>query len=131
MEITETAASYSQKTMMDNLLELNDAGVHFSLDDYGTGYSNMKRIASLPLYLVKLDKSFTDVEDNPRLQIVLENTIRMIKAMNLQIVVEGVETENLVKQFSDLECEYIQGYYYSRPVPQEEFVKFIELNRDK
>lgn len=129
LEITETAASYSQKTMMDNLLQLNDAGVHFSLDDYGTGYSNMKRIASLPLYLVKLDKSFTDVEDNPRLQIVLENTIRMIKAMNLQIVVEGVETENLVKQFSDLECEYIQGYYYSKPVPQDEFVKFMELNR--
>ncbi len=129
LEITETAASYSQKTMMDNLLELNEAGVHFSLDDYGTGYSNMKRIASLPLYLVKLDKSFTDVEDNPRLQIVLENTIRMIKAMNLQIVVEGVETENLVKQFSELECEYIQGYYYSKPVPQDEFVKFMELNR--
>ncbi len=126
LEITETAASYSQKTMMDNLLVLNEAGVHFSLDDFGTGYSNMKRIASLPLYLVKLDKSFTDVEDNPRLQIVLENTIQMIKAMNLQIVVEGVETENLVKQFSDLQCEYIQGYYYSRPVPQDEFVKFIE-----
>ncbi len=129
LEITETAASYSQKTMLDNLLELNAAGIHFSLDDYGTGYSNMKRIASLPLYLVKLDKSFTDVEDNPRLQIVLENTIRMIKAMNLQIVVEGVETEHLVKQFSDLECEYIQGYYYCKPVPKDEFVKFMESNR--
>ena len=128
LEITETAASYSQKTMMENLISLDEAGVHFSLDDFGTGYSNMKRIASLPLYLVKLDKSFTDVEDNPRLMIVLENTIQMIKAMNLQIVVEGVETENLVKQFSDLECEYIQGYYYSKPVPQDEFVKFIEQN---
>lgn len=128
LEITETAASYSQKTMLDNLSVLSEAGVHFSLDDFGTGYSNMKRIASLPLYLVKLDKSFTDVEDNPRLMIVLKNTIQMIKAMNMQIVVEGVETENLVKQFSDLQCEYIQGYYYSRPVPQDEFVKFIEEN---
>ena len=126
LEITETAASYSQKTMMDNLMALCDAGIHFSLDDFGTGYSNMKRIASLPLYLVKLDKSFTDVEDNPRMMIVLQNTIQMIKAMNMQIVVEGVETENLVKQFSDLECEYIQGYYYSKPVPQDEFVEFIE-----
>lgn len=128
LEITETAASYSQKTMMENLTSLDEAGVHFSLDDFGTGYSNMKRIASLPLYLVKLDKSFTDVEDNPRMQIVLENTIQMIKAMNMQIVVEGVETEKLVKQFSDLECEYIQGYYYSRPVPQDEFVAFMKEN---
>lgn len=126
LEITETAASYSQKTMMDNLMALCDAGIHFSLDDFGTGYSNMKRIASLPLYLVKLDKSFTDVEDNPRMMIVLQNTIQMIKAMNMQIVVEGVETENVVKQFSDLQCEYIQGYYYSKPVPQDEFVEFIE-----
>ncbi len=128
LEITETAASFSQKTMMENLLALNEAGVRFSLDDFGTGYSNMKRIASLPLYLVKLDKSFTDIEGNPRVLIVLENTIQMIKAMNMEIVVEGVETENLVKQFSDLQCEYIQGYYYSRPVPQDEFVKFIEEN---
>ncbi|MBQ4057666.1 MAG: EAL domain-containing protein [Lachnospiraceae bacterium] len=126
LEITETAASFSQKAMMENLIALNEAGVHFSLDDFGTGYSNMKRIASLPLYLVKLDKSFTDMEGNPRVLIVLENTIQMIKAMNMEIVVEGVETENLVKQFSDLECEYIQGYYYSKPVPQDEFVKFIE-----
>lgn len=128
LEITETAASYSQKTMLDNLSLLSKSGVHFSLDDFGTGYSNMKRIATLPLYLVKLDKSFTDVEENPRLMIVLENTIQMIKAMNLQIVVEGVETENLAKQFSDLQCEYIQGYYYSRPIPQDEFVKFMKEN---
>ena len=126
LEITETAASYSHKTMLANLSALSNAGIHFSLDDFGTGYSNMKRIATLPLYLVKLDKSFIDVEDNPRLMIVLKNTIQMIKAMNMQIVVEGVETETLVKRFSELQCEYIQGYYYSRPVPQDEFVKFIE-----
>lgn len=128
LEITETATSYSQKTMLENLSILSEAGIQFSLDDFGTGYSNMKRIASLPLYLVKLDKSFTDVEENPRLMIVLQNTIQMIKAMDLQIVVEGVETEKLAKQFSDLQCEYIQGYYYSKPVPQDEFVKFIEAN---
>ena len=126
LEITETAASFSQKVMMENLMALNEAGVQFSLDDFGTGYSNMKRIASLPLYLVKLDKSFTDMEDNPRVLTVLESTIQMIKAMNMEIVVEGVETENLVKQFADMDCEYIQGYYYSKPIPQDEFVKFIE-----
>jgi len=131
LEITETAASYSQKTMLNNMRILDEAGIHFSLDDFGTGYSNMRRVASLPLYLVKLDKSFTDVEENPRLMIVLQNTIKMIKEMSMQIVVEGVETESLAKHFSDLQCEYIQGYYYSRPIPQDEFINFIEKSLQK
>lgn len=126
LEITETAASYSQKAILENLTTLSAAGIYFSLDDFGTGYSNMTRIASMPFYLVKLDKSFTHAEDNPRLMIVLKNTIEMIKAMNMQIVVEGVETEQMVDRFSRLQCEYIQGYYYSRPLPQRDFVEFMK-----
>lgn len=127
LEITETAATDYQKIMEENLRVLSEAGISFSLDDFGTGYSNMCRIASLPLQIIKLDKSFTNVEkENTRLMLVLQNTIKMIKAMNMQIVVEGIETENMVKQFTDLQCEYIQGYYYSRPVPKDEFVEFIQ-----
>lgn len=125
LEITETAASYSQQTMMDNLDALNKAGISFSLDDFGTGYSNMRRIASLPLSIVKLDKSFTNLKENPKLLIVLENTIHMIKDMHMKIVVEGIETENMAEMFSGLECEYIQGYYYSKPLPQKDFAEFI------
>lgn len=126
LEITETATSYSQNAMMENLDVLSRAGVTFSLDDFGSGYSNMRRIASLPIHIVKLDKSFISEQGNPNILIVLENTIRMIKDMNMKIVVEGVETKGLAKQFSDLQCEYIQGYYYSRPIPKDEFVQFIE-----
>ena len=126
LEITETAASYSQNIMMENLKQLTDAGVQFSLDDYGTGYSNIQRIASLPLHLIKLDKSFADIAENPALQVVLKNTIRMIKDLNLKIVVEGIETEALARHFSELKCEYIQGYYYSRPLPKNDFITFIQ-----
>jgi EAL domain-containing protein (putative c-di-GMP-specific phosphodiesterase class I) len=126
LEITETAASYSQKTMLDNLHQLHEAGVSFSLDDFGTGYSNMRRIAALPLHIVKLDKSFANVEDNPKMQIILQNTIQMIKEMDMKIVVEGIETEQLVKLFSEMQCEYIQGYYYSKPIPRQEFVEFLK-----
>lgn len=129
LEITETAASYSQNMMTKNLNLLSSAGIGLSLDDFGTGYSNMRRIASLPFNIVKLDKSFVNNKDNPRLLIVLENTINMIKSMNMKIVVEGIETEELVKQFADLQCEYIQGYYYSRPIPKEEFIAFIMEKR--
>lgn len=131
LEITETASSYSQKTMTENIDILTKAGIELSLDDFGTGYSNMRRIASLPLSIVKLDKSFTEVADNPRLEIILLNTIRMIKDMNLKIVVEGIETERMVQQFSDLQCDYIQGYYFSRPIPKDDFTAFIRQALEK
>ncbi len=129
LEITETAASYSQKTLMDNLLTLHEAGIAFSLDDFGTGYSNMRRIVSMPFRIIKIDKSLTEVEDNPKLMVVLKNTISMIKGMNMEIVVEGVETENLVKLFKELDCEYIQGYYYSKPIPKQDFINYCIENK--
>lgn len=131
LEITETAASYSQNIMMENLEKLTQAGISFSLDDYGTGYSNIKSVASLPITIVKLDKTFVDSEDNPRMWIVLKNTIKMLKDMNMHIVVEGIETESLVKKFTELNCEYIQGYYYSKPIPESDFVAFMRKHAGK
>ncbi len=125
LEITETAAANTAGTMADNINKLTHAGISFSLDDFGTGYSNMQRVASLPLKIVKLDRTFVNHEDNPKLFIVLENTIKMIKEMNMEIVAEGIETENLVQRFSDMKCEYIQGYYYSKPIPKNDFIAFI------
>ena len=126
LEITETAASYAQNVMMNNLEKLTQAGISFSLDDYGTGYSNIKSVASLPISIVKLDKTFVDEEDNPRMWIVLKNTIKMLKDMDMSIVVEGVENAELAKKFTDLDCEFIQGYYYSKPVPKSDFITFMK-----
>lgn len=126
LEITETASGEIQNVVMDNITTLYDAGISLSLDDFGTGYSNMTRIASLPFHIIKLDKTFTQIEDNPNLIIVLENVIKMIKALNMKIVVEGIETKELVDHFARMECEYIQGYYYSKPLPKRDFVKFVK-----
>ncbi len=125
LEITETAASYSQNVMSENLDKLSAAGISFSLDDYGTGYSNIKRVIQLPLKIVKLDKSFVDDQDNPKMRIILKNTVKMLKDMNMEIVVEGIETFSMVELFSSLKCDFIQGYYYSKPIPKDEFVSFI------
>ena len=125
LEITETAISFSQKIMIDNILELNEAGISFSLDDYGTGYSNLKRVVQLPMKIVKLDKSFVDEHSNPKMRIVLKNTIRMLKDMDMEIVVEGIETSEMVDAFSELKCDFIQGYFFSKPIPEQDFVKFI------
>ena len=125
LEITETATSFSQSTLEENLLVLTAKGITFSLDDFGTGYSNMQRIASLPLHIVKLDKIFTKLEDNKNLEVILENSIKMIKDMNMKIVIEGIETKEMLDYFSNLGCDYIQGYYFSKPIPRNEFVDFL------
>ena len=124
LEITETAASYDQNVMSENLKQLSTAGISFSLDDYGTGYSNMSRIAALPLKIVKLDKSFVNSQTE-KMWTILQNTVRMIKDLNMEIVVEGIETADMVKKFSELKCDFIQGFYYSKPIPEQDFVQFI------
>lgn len=125
LEITESANAQTQNIIAENMKTLLDAGFTFSLDDFGTGYSNMQRMASLPLKIVKLDKTFAEFESNPRLMIVLQNIVKMLKDMNMEIVVEGVETRELVERFGMLDCEFIQGFYYSRPLPQKDFIEFI------
>ena len=132
LEITETAASYDQSVMTENLTQLSNAGLTFSLDDYGTGYSNMYRIAALPLKIVKLDKTFVNNQNN-KMWTILQNTVNMIKDLNMEIVVEGIETKEMVQKFSDLKCDFIQGYFFSKPIPQREFVEFIDRwnNRER
>lgn len=130
LEITETAAAYAQKVMTDNLAKLTHAGISFSLDDYGTGYSNMQRVIQLPLKIIKLDKSFVNTKNNPKVWIFLRNTVKMLKDMDMEIVVEGVETQEMLDVFSDLKCDFIQGYFFSKPIPRDDFVAFItEANR--
>lgn len=125
LEITETAAAYEQRVLTENLEKLTKAGISFSLDDYGTGYSNMKRVIQMPLKIIKLDKSFVNDNNNPKMWIFLENTVKMIKDMNMEIVVEGVETQEMLDAFVGLQCDFIQGYFFSKPIPKKDFVAFI------
>ena len=79
----------------------------------------------MPLKIIKLDKSFVDEQNNPKMWIFLKNTVKMLKDMNMEIVVEGVETQEMLDAFSDLKCDFIQGYFFSKPIPKKEFVTFI------
>lgn len=126
LEITESATAYDQqRVMIDNFNRLAEAGLSFSLDDYGTGYSNIRRMIKLPLKIIKLDKSFADEKNNPKMWIVIKNTVKMLKDMNMEIVVEGIETQEALDEFSRLQSDFIQGYFFSKPIPQEDFVAFI------
>ena len=135
IEITETAANINPAIVDQNIQKLHEYGIKFALDDYGTGYSNIKRVTSLPIDQVKLDKSFVDSIDDPQMWIVIQDTITMLKEMGKEILVEGVEEERVAKKFTALKtdlfqgCELIQGFYFCMPLPQEEFIEFIKRHR--
>jgi EAL domain-containing protein (putative c-di-GMP-specific phosphodiesterase class I) len=125
LEITETSVDYDPAVTDMNIDKLSAQGFSFSLDDYGTGYSNIKRVVTLPLDMVKLDKCLVDDMDNESMWIVIRNTVDMLKSMKKKILVEGVETERAMEKFRDLGCDYIQGFFFSKPLPEREFVRFI------
>ena len=124
-EITETASDFVQETLRNNVMVLHSQGLEFALDDYGTGYSNLQRMMDFPFKLIKLDKSFVDQWEDPRMRKVIQNTIRMLKDIGKEIVVEGVETAEEAAWFSEQKCDFIQGYYYAKPMPEEDFLNFL------
>jgi len=126
LEITETAMDYDPYITDSNIGRLKKRGYGFSLDDYGTGYSNIRRLVSLPLDIVKIDKSLVDEMDNPQMWTVITNTVKMLKNMDKKILVEGIEDSRAANRFQELGCDYIQGFYYSKPLPEEAFVEFVK-----
>ena len=106
--------------------EFNTKGINFSLDDYGTGYSNQANLMKYPYSIVKIDKSMIWACDtNPKALISLKHTVAMIKDLEMSVLAEGVETEEQKAMLCELGCDYFQGYYYSRPVPQDDFLTII------
>ncbi len=126
MEITETAADIDPTAVDRNVFALSKAGIKFLLDDYGVGYSNIKRVIKLPFEVVKLDKSFVDEMNDPNMWIVIKNTVNMLHEMKKIVLVEGVEEKATLDRFLDIGCEYIQGFYFSKPLPEDEFVEFVK-----
>ena len=125
LEITETMACAAENIVEQNMRVLNKSGISFSLDDYGIGYSNISRILSLPFDIVKIDKSLTDMFDDEKMNGVIKHTVAMLKSIGVKIVVEGVETVECFEAFEKLGVDYIQGYYFSKPLPESEFVEFM------
>ena len=126
LEITETSGSYSQQIIEKNVRTLARAGLSFSLDDYGTGYSNVARVLDLPFDLVKLDKSLVDGLNDPTKREVVVRTVVMMKAIGKDVLAEGVETREQVDSLRTMGVDYIQGYLYSKPLPEKEFIAFLE-----
>lgn len=126
-EITETAGSVNDDTLRRNMKRLLDSGATFSMDDYGTGFSTATYLISLPLRIVKIDKSILwSAMENEEAFTILRNTVQMLKELNKKIVVEGVENEEMVRILEEMGCDFMQGYHFSKPVPREQFVEYLE-----
>ena len=130
LEITETAAAHTPEILLKNMQDLADAGFELSLDDYGSGYSNMSYMLSLPFKMIKIDKyivwaAFTD----KRAEKALAATIKMIKEIGMTVLAEGVETPEQAEWLIASGCDYLQGFYYSRPIPKKEFLAIMKQNK--
>ncbi len=130
LEITETGQMQDRDTLMQNLKMLHKTGCTFSLDDFGTGESNLNYIVEMPVDIVKFDRTMIlSYFSNHKTKLMMEYVIKMIKGLQMKIVAEGVEESYQLEALEKLGVDYIQGYYFSKPVAKDEFVTFIEKNQ--
>lgn len=124
LEITESAEAIFNSTFMENISALSTLGITFALDDYGTGYANMEYFFHLPLNIIKIDKKILwGSSENKRAMAVLECAVVLAHRLGIEVVTEGVRTKEQIELLKELGCEYLQGFYYSEPLPEEEFLK--------
>ncbi|MEG0985195.1 MAG: GGDEF domain-containing protein [Clostridia bacterium] len=126
LEITENLVYTEMDKLICVLDELHQAGFRISLDDFGSGYSSLNVLKSLPVDTLKLDRFMLgETLNSQREKAVVANIIRMAKELNMSVVAEGVETREQVHFLRACGCETAQGYYYSRPVPAEKFEQLL------
>lgn len=126
LEITETASIDGGEMLDVNMKRLRSLGCHFSMDDFGTGYSNLAKMAKVHFELVKLDKSliwpaFGEKPEEP--MVILNSCIAMILQLGAHIVAEGVETQEQADFLTEQGVNYLQGYYYSKPISGDTFLE--------
>lgn len=127
LEITESASIEAKKNLLNNMNTLMEYGVKFSLDDFGTGQSNLNYIVEMPVDIVKFDKTMIESYfENGKAKYVMDAAMRMIQGMELSIVSEGIETKEQLDEMIGLGIGYIQGYYFSKPLPEKDFLEFIK-----
>ena len=124
LEITESFAINDMDRVLDIIKGIKKLGPRIALDDFGTGYSSLNYIKQLPLDIIKVDKTFIDdIVDDEYAQAFIKLIVELSDTIDTDIIVEGVENEAQLNILKELGVDYIQGFYYGKPVPAYEFVK--------
>ncbi|MCQ2586220.1 MAG: EAL domain-containing protein [Treponema sp.] len=132
LEITETAAAHTPELLYKNMDNFNRLGFACSLDDYGTGYANLSYMLHMPFSMIKIDKEIIwSAMKDVKAYVMLVGIIDMIHKLNMRTVAEGIETKEMVEKLTELKCDYLQGYYYSKAVPEEVFYQMIKKQADE
>lgn len=123
LEITETI---DDRQINMKALQLKEAGYKLLMDDFGSGYSSLNILLETPFDVIKLDKKFIEnMMDSEKGRLILEHVVLMADKLKLGILAEGVETKEQIELLQNIGCDHVQGYYYSKPMPEEEFIKIL------
>ncbi len=127
IELTESAFFDDKKVLIETISRLKSYGFTVSMDDFGSGYSSLNSLKDMPLDVLKLDAEFFRGENaDGRGEIIVTEAIRLAKSLNMRTVAEGVEHKEQVDFLAEQDCDMIQGFYYAKPMPAEEFDKRLE-----
>ncbi len=128
LEITESAMV--NEGAMEIVSHLKKIGFIISIDDFGAGASSLNRLGTVEAEVVKLDKAFLDYShQNARNEIVVKNTIELAKDLQMKTVAEGVETVEQARWLHALGCQWVQGYYFEKPMPEEDFIHILRIQK--
>jgi EAL domain-containing protein (putative c-di-GMP-specific phosphodiesterase class I)/CheY-like chemotaxis protein len=125
VEVTESAYSDDPQKITETVKKLHDNGFVIEMDDFGTGYSSLIALSSMDLDVLKLDRSIIENDKPGSEKNILEFSMQLAKMLHLKTVAEGVETKEQMERISELGGDYIQGYYYSKPLPADEFAEYL------
>ncbi|MBR6159396.1 MAG: EAL domain-containing protein [Lachnospiraceae bacterium] len=130
LEITENLFMEDVEELFGEMSALKKCGFEIMMDDFGSGYSSLNMLRNAPVDTLKIDRFFLDeIMSTDRGKIIVEASVRMAKQLGLQVIAEGVETQEQLDFLSTIGCDIVQGFYYSRPIPPEEFELFMEKYR--
>ena len=130
IELTEGSLVSTGADIVGRMMKIQELGVKFSVDDFGTGYSSLNYLKSLPLHTLKIDRLFVNDIGSGEGNVVLVDTIIMMASnLGLEVIAEGVETEQELRYLNSKGCLTYQGYYFSRPLEQESFVEILKRGR--
>ncbi|HEX9626987.1 MAG TPA: EAL domain-containing protein [Acidiferrobacterales bacterium] len=129
LEITESMLMKHAQQTIDTLTALGAMGVRFAIDDFGTGYSSLSYLKRFPIHVLKIDRSFVrDVPGDPDGTAIIQTIVAMAHNLKLQVVAEGVETEQQAGFLRASGCDAVQGHHYSRALPDDEFARLLDAS---
>jgi diguanylate cyclase (GGDEF)-like protein len=131
LEITENILMDDPQVIIDALVQLKSHGISIALDDFGTGFSSLSYLQKLPLDRLKVDRAFVTNIANENQSVIAETIIDLGKKMNLIVIAEGIEEIEQQARLIELGCDEVQGFYYAKPMPKDEFLHFLKANHLK